>query len=78
MLSGKALIIPLTFAFIKIYNLDIILHKMSQFFLNQYGCSIANLEDRLDLSNYTTKADLKEATGVDKSNLEEKSDLARD
>ena len=30
----------------------------------------------LDLSNYTTKADLKNATGVDTSNFSKKVDLA--
>ena len=30
----------------------------------------------LDLSNYATKTDLKEATGIDTSNLAAKSDLA--
>ena len=31
----------------------------------------------LDLSNYTTKADLKNTTGVDTSNFAEKTDLAK-
>ena len=39
-------------------------------------CVGANAKVELDLSNYTTKVDLKSATGVDTSNYAEKTDLA--
>ena len=35
-----------------------------------------NVKGGLDLSHYTTKADLKNATAVDKSDFAKKSDLA--
>ena len=35
-----------------------------------------NVKGELDLSDYATKADLKNATGVDGSNFAKKSDLA--
>ena len=35
-----------------------------------------NVKGELDLSDYATKADLKNATGVDASNFAKKSDLA--
>ena len=43
------------------------------FSLNRNG---GNVKAGLDLSNYTTKADLKEATDVETSNLAVKSNLA--
>ena len=36
----------------------------------------ANVKVELDLSNYATKADLKNATGVDTSKFAKKADLA--
>ena len=39
-------------------------------------CLGANVKVILDLSNYTTKPDLENATGVDTSNLAKKTDLA--
>ena len=36
----------------------------------------ANVKAELDLSNYVTKADFKNATGVDKSKFAERVDLA--
>ena len=36
----------------------------------------ANVKVELDLSNYATKADLKTATGVDRSDFAKKTDLA--
>ena len=42
---------------------------MSQCVHKSYERSSANLKIELDLSNYSKKADLKEATGVDTSNL---------
>ena len=36
----------------------------------------ANVKTELDLSNYTTKSDLKNVTGVDTSDFAKKTDLA--
>ena len=47
--------------------------KMSQYFLKSYERYSGNVKVELDLSSYATKADVKGATGVDTSNLKEKS-----
>ena len=47
-----------------------------QHFLKPYSCFGVNVKVDLDLSSYSTKADLKEATKVDRSNLAAKLDLA--
>ena len=48
--------------------------------MTEYFPELKSLRGRvkveLDLSNYTTKADLKNATGVDKSDFAKKTDLA--
>ena len=54
----------------------ITLYKMSLHFPEPYEPFHGNISVKLDLSNYATKADLNEATGVDTSNLAAKSDLA--
>ena len=44
------------------------LYKMSQYFLKLYKFSGGNIDVKVDLSNYATKLDLKNATGVDNLN----------
>ena len=53
------------------------LYNMSKHFPKTYERSGENIKVESNLSNYATKADLREATGVDKSNLATKPDLAR-
>ena len=53
-----------------------VLYKFSQYFPKPYKCSCRNVKVELDLSNYTTKNDLKGTAGVDRSNLAGKSNLA--
>ena len=45
---------------------------MSQCFAKPF---VGDINVKVDLSNYATKADLKNATGIDTSNLAAKSDL---
>ena len=52
------------------------LYKMIQYFLKPYRSFGENINFSADLSNYATKTDLKNATGVDTSKLAAKSDLA--
>ena len=52
------------------------LYKMSQYSHKPYKSFEGNAKVELDLSSYATKADLKNATGVDTSKLTAKSDLA--
>ena len=52
------------------------LYKMSQYFSKPYEPFEGNINVKVDLSNYATKADLKNATGFDTSKLAAKSDLA--
>ena len=47
-----------------------------QHFLKPYSCFGVNVKVELNLSSYSTKADLKETTKVDRSNLAAKLDLA--
>ena len=53
-----------------------LLYKMSQYFPKPFEHSARNMNFKLNLSNYATKADLKRATSVDASNLAAKSDSA--
>ena len=52
------------------------LYKMSQYFPKPYRSFERNVKVKLDLSSYATKAELKNATGVDACKLAAKSDLA--
>ena len=52
------------------------LYNMSQYFPKPYRNFGGNIALKVDLSNYATKTDLKNATGVDTSELAAKSDLA--
>ena len=49
---------------------------MSQYFPKPYEPFGGDINVKVDLSNYTAKTDLKNATGVDISKLAAKSDLA--
>ena len=53
------------------------LHKMSWYFPKPYEPFRGNINVKVDLSNYATKADLKKAKGIDASNLALKSNLAK-
>ena len=68
--NGKVTIILLIVGLIKKT-----LYKMSQYFPKPYRSFGANVKVDLDLSSYTTKADLKSATGIDTSNFALKSNL---
>ena len=48
---------------------------MNQYFPKPYKSFEGNINDKVDLSNYATKTDLKSATGIDTSKLAPKSDL---
>ena len=48
---------------------------MSQYFLKPYEPFGGDINVKVDLSNYPTKTDLKNATGIDTSKLTAKSDL---
>ena len=50
---------------------------MSQYFPKSYRTFARDTNVKVDLSNYATKTDLKNATGVDASKLAVKSDLAK-
>ena len=52
------------------------LYNMSQYFPKPYRNFGGNIALKVDLSNYATKTDFKNATGVDTSELAAKSDLA--
>ena len=49
--------------------------KKSQHFPKPYETTGGDINVKVDLSNYTTKTDLKNATGTDSSKLAAKSDL---
>ena len=49
---------------------------MSQYFLKPYEIIGGDISVKVDLCNYATKADLKNATGIDTFKLAAKSDLA--
>ena len=71
MSNGKDMIIHLIAGLIKK-----ILYKMSHYFSKPYEPIGGDINAKIDLSNYATKADLKNAAGVDTSKLAAKSDLA--
>ena len=48
---------------------------MSQYFLKPFEPFEGDINVKVDLSNYATKSDLKNATGIDTSKLAAKSDL---
>ena len=48
---------------------------MSQYFPKSYKSFGGDINVKVDLSNYATKSDLKNATGIDTSKLAAKSDL---
>ena len=52
------------------------LYKMSQYFPQPHKSFVGNINVKVDLSNYATKTDLKNATGVDTSKLEARPNLA--
>ena len=70
MLNGKVMITHLIVALIKK-----MLHKMSKYFPKPYESFGGDINVKVDLSNYTIKADLKNATGIDTSKLVAKSNL---
>ena len=49
--------------------------KMSQYFRRPYKPFGGDINVKVDLSNYATKSDLKNATGIDTSKLAAKSNL---
>ena len=49
---------------------------MNQYFPKPYNFFEGNINVKVDLSNYATKTDLKNATGIDTSNFALKSNLA--
>ena len=49
---------------------------MNQYFFKPYRSFRGNISVNVDLSNYATKLELKEATGIDTSNIALKSNLA--
>ena len=50
---------------------------MSLYFPKPYEPFGGDINIKIDLSNYATKSDLKNATGIDTSKLEAKSDQVR-
>ena len=54
-----------------------ILSEMSQYFSKPYNHLSGNAKVELNLSNYAPKNDLIKATGIDKSNIALKSNLAK-
>ena len=73
--KGNAMIIALTVGSSHSHSIDIYYMKMSQYFPKPCERSSGNVKVELDLSNFATKADLKEATSIGTSNLAAKSDL---
>ena len=71
MLNGKVIKIYLIVRLIKK-----IMHKMSQYFPKPLEPSGGDINVKVDLSNYATKADLKNATRIDTSKLASKTDLS--
>ena len=51
-------------------------YTMIQYFPKQYQPFVGDINVKVDLSNYATKTDLKEATGIDTSNFVIKSNLS--
>ena len=71
MLNRKAMIIHLIVGLIKKHCI-----KKSQYFPKPYKTFAGDINVKVDLSNYATKTDLKNATGIGTSKLAENSDLA--
>ena len=71
MSNGKVVIICLIVELIK----KISLHKML-YFPEPFSCTLNQIKVKWNLTDYATKFDLKKATGVDKSTIAVKSDLA--
>ena len=69
MTNGKVMISLLIFRLVKKY-------KMIQYFPKSSGPFGGNIDVKADISNYATKAKLKNATGIDTSNCALKSNLA--
>ena len=53
------------------------MYRISQYFPKLYEPFGGKINVKVDLSNYATKTELKEATGIDTSNLALKSNLAK-
>ena len=70
MLNGKDMIILLIVGLIKKT-----LYKISQYFPKPYKNFGGNINVKVDLSNYATKTDLRNATGIGASKLSLKSNL---
>ena len=70
--DGKPIIIHLITGFMKKT-----LHKRGQYFPKSYEPFGGDIYVKVDLSNYTTKTDLKNATVTDTSDLASKSNLAK-
>ena len=71
MLNGKAMIINLIVGLIK----KILLYK-TNYFPEPYNCSTYKIKVELDLFNYSTKSDFKNATRVGTSDFGKRVDLA--
>ena len=71
MSNGKDMIIHLIVGLIKKT-----LYKMSQYFPKPHKIFDGNINVKVDLPNYATKSDLKNAIGIDSSNFALKSNLA--
>ena len=69
MFNGKATLIILIVRLIKKHSVNAWICFRTKIFRRK-------VEGKLDFSNYATKVDLKNATGVDKSKLAKKVDLA--
>ena len=70
MLNGKVMVIYLILGGYKYYI------KMSEYFLKPYQRFGRDINVKVDLSNYATKTDFKNATGIDTSLLAAKTNLA--
>ena len=70
MLNGKDMIILLIVGLIKKT-----LYEISQYFPKPYKNFGGNINVKVDLSNYATKTDLRNATGIGTSKLSLKSNL---
>ena len=73
--NGKDMIIHSIAGLIKKMFNEIHHIKMSQYFPKPYEPFGGDINVKVDLSNYATKSDLKNATGIDTSKLAAKSDL---
>ena len=83
MLNGKAIIIHLIAGLIKIFNIILYIFKkrfhlikMCQYFLKPYELFGGYINVKVDLSNYATKADIKNTSHVDTSSFALKTNLA--